>query len=227
MSTHACTAAVEMPTRSTWNRTSYTNLTSGIAGALFSAADALEDPHIGVSALRTLDALDARLRDEDGLLFHAVAPGEAPRIRRLLVDQVAYLGALLDAHEWSGERVYLDSRRRSGRRDRAGLRLRMRPVSQTTPMTIASARLRARCAPLDENAALADALLRLGTLTRIDAYTADGEPSARGLRRTGAFRWSARGRICARTSHVRDRYANVGRYRRRTARMRDVAACGA
>ena len=49
-----------------------------------------------------------RLVDADGLLYHVLAPGGEPQVRGLLTDHVAYLRALLDAHEVSGEQRFLE-----------------------------------------------------------------------------------------------------------------------
>ena len=48
------------------------------------------------------------LRDERGLLYHYVVPGGSPEVRGLLTDQAAYLRALIDAHETSGEPRFLE-----------------------------------------------------------------------------------------------------------------------
>jgi uncharacterized protein len=85
------------------DRRSYSNWTAGLAGAFAWCGLALDDRTLIDESLQTLDAMHERLRDEDGLLYHVLAPGEAPRIRGLLSDQVAYVRALLDAYEISGE----------------------------------------------------------------------------------------------------------------------------
>ncbi|HTU71798.1 MAG TPA: DUF255 domain-containing protein [Candidatus Baltobacteraceae bacterium] len=93
------------------DRRSYSNWTAALAGAFAWAGLALEDRTLVDEALATLDAMHERLRDEDGLLFHVAAPGEAPRIRGLLGDQVAYIRALLDAYEISSEPRMLERAR--------------------------------------------------------------------------------------------------------------------
>ena len=52
--------------------------------------------------------MNRTLVGDDGLLFHVLVPGGTPEIRGLLVDHVAYLRALLDAHEISGEPRFLE-----------------------------------------------------------------------------------------------------------------------
>ena len=85
------------------DRRSYSNWTASLAGAFACSGLALNDRTLIDEALQTLDTMHERLRDEDGLLYHVLAPGEAPRIRGLLSDQVAYVRALLDAYESCGE----------------------------------------------------------------------------------------------------------------------------
>jgi hypothetical protein len=90
---------------------SYSNWTAALAGSFAWCGIALDDPSLVDDALFTLDAMHDRLRDRDGLLFHVAAPGEAPRITGLLGDQVAYVRALLDAYEISGEPRMLERAR--------------------------------------------------------------------------------------------------------------------
>jgi uncharacterized protein YyaL (SSP411 family) len=85
------------------DRRSYSNWTAALAGAFAWAGIALDDRTLIDESLQTLDAMHDRLRDPSGLLYHVAAPGETPRISGLLGDQVAYLRALLDAYEMSGE----------------------------------------------------------------------------------------------------------------------------
>jgi uncharacterized protein len=93
------------------DRRSYSNWTAGLAGAFAWSGIALEDRTLIEESLQTLDAMGERLRDDDGLLYHVLAPGEPPRIRGLLNDQVAYVRALLDAYEISGEARMLERAR--------------------------------------------------------------------------------------------------------------------
>ena len=90
------------------DRRSYSNWTAALAGAFAWSGIALDDRSLIDESLQTLDAMHERLRDPSGLLFHVAAPGEAPRISGLLGDQVAYLRALLDAYEISGETRMLE-----------------------------------------------------------------------------------------------------------------------
>jgi uncharacterized protein YyaL (SSP411 family) len=92
------------------DRRSYSNWTASLAGAFFAVARAFG--YAGDSAMAallaneaqaTLDAMHARLRDPDGLLYHLATPSGEPSIPGLLGDQAAYIRALIDAHEYGGE----------------------------------------------------------------------------------------------------------------------------
>ncbi len=151
------------------DRTSYTNWTCGLAGAWFYAGRALDDDATIAQAAATLDAVHDRLTDAQGLAYHYVVPGEAPQVRGLLTDQAAYLRALLDAHEISGEPRFLERAR--------GLAARIldrfeaedggfydRVHSETL------GRLEMRDRPIVDNATVADGLLRLSALTLEPRY---------------------------------------------------------
>jgi hypothetical protein len=152
------------------DRTSYTNWTCALAGTFFRVARALDDDALLAQAITTLDNVASRLVDPDGLLYHVLVPGGAPEVRGLLVDHVAYLRALLDAHEASGEERFLE---------------RARALAQTTIEAFEAPgggfydRLAGRESfgnlaiadrPIAENGLLADALLRLDALTAQPAH---------------------------------------------------------
>ena len=93
------------------DRRSYSNWTAALAGAFAWCGIALDDRSLIDDALATLDAMHERLRDDDGLLYHVIAPDDEPRVRGLLGDQTAYIRALLDTYEMSGEPRMLDRAR--------------------------------------------------------------------------------------------------------------------
>ena len=93
------------------DRTSYTNWTCALAGALCLAARALDDDALLAEALRALDNVALLLSAGDGLLYHVLPPGGEPQVRGLLADHVAYVRALLDAHEICGEARFLQRAR--------------------------------------------------------------------------------------------------------------------
>ncbi len=147
------------------DRRAYSNWTAGLASALFAVARALDDEAFARDAIVALDGLHERMLDASGLLQHVLAPGEPAAVRGLLTDQVAYLRALLDAHEHTGEERFLsraialaDRVREAfeapdgGFYDHAGLE------QQIGNLTIADR-------PIGENGTHADSLLRLADLT--------------------------------------------------------------
>lgn len=151
------------------DRRSYSNWTSAMAGALAWASLALHDETLARESLATLDALHEMMRDEHDLLYHVVAPGEKPRISGLLTDQVAYIRALLDAHEITGEMRMFERARahtdatiaRFGAPD-GGFYDRLHDDNL--------GRLEIPDRPLSDNGMMATSLLRLHSMTGNDAY---------------------------------------------------------
>ena len=151
------------------DRRSYSNWTAALAGAFAWASLAMQDAVLSAQSLATLDAMHATLHDEDGLLFHVVAPGEKPRISGLLTDQVAYIRALLDAHEITGEPRLLE---------RAIAHTDLTLARFTAPeggfYDSAHAdklgRLEIPDRPINENGVMAENLLRLHTMTGNQSY---------------------------------------------------------
>jgi uncharacterized protein len=152
------------------DRTSYTNWTCALAGAFFRVASALDDDALLAQAVTTLDNVAERLVDADGLLYHVLVHGGEPEVRGLLTDHVAYLRALLDAHEVSGEERFME---------------RARALAQTTIESFEApdggfydrlagsesfGNLAYPDRPIVENGLLADALLRLDALTAESAH---------------------------------------------------------
>ncbi len=147
------------------DRRAYSNWTAGLASALFAVARGLDDETYARDAVVAIDGLHERMLDASGLLQHVLAPGEPPAIRGLLTDQVAYLRALLDAHEHTGEERFLTraialadrahdafEAPDGGFYDHAGLE------QQIGNLTIADR-------PIGENGTHAESLLRLADLT--------------------------------------------------------------
>lgn len=90
------------------DRTLYTDRNAALAGALALASATLDDDACAAAALFVLDGMEESMRDVDGLLYHVRRTGREPSIRGLLADHCAYLRALLDAHEVSGEARFLE-----------------------------------------------------------------------------------------------------------------------
>ena len=90
------------------DRTSYTNWTCGLAGALCWVALALDDETLLDEAHATLDPVhDVSMND--GVLFHVLSDDDRVSVPGLLTDHAAYLRALLEAYELSGEAAFLAS----------------------------------------------------------------------------------------------------------------------
>ncbi len=154
---------------------SYSNWTSSLAGAFAWASLATDDDELASEALSTLDSLNDRMRDTDGMLFHVLAPGSEPRIRGLLTDQVAYIRALLDAHEATGEarmleraRLHTDGTTRHFGAQDGGFYDHARRENVIGRLELADR-------PMIDNAIMAENLLRLAVMTGADQYRAQAE----------------------------------------------------
>ena len=150
------------------DRTSYTSWTCGLAGAMCLAARALDDDALLLEALQTLDSVHDLLPDDDGLLYHVLAPGAAPSVRGLLGDQVAYARALLDAHEISGEARFLARARSICDLVIARFEAEDGGFYDRLPAEESFGRLAFPDRPIVENGSFADVLLRLAALTNVD-----------------------------------------------------------
>jgi uncharacterized protein YyaL (SSP411 family) len=151
------------------DRRSYSNWTAALAGAFAWSGVALRDRTLIDEALFTLDAMHERLRDTDGLLFHVLAPGEAPRIRGLLGDNVAYLRALLDAYEITGEARMLERARTHADATIAAFAAPEGGFFDHADRA-AAGRLEFADRPLPDNGVMAENLLRLATLLHEPRY---------------------------------------------------------
>ncbi len=147
------------------DRRAYSNWTAGLASAWAHAARALDDDTIAAETVATLDAMHERLRDPDGLLFHVLAPGEAPAVRGLLTDQVSYSRALIDAHELTGEARFLERACAHADATIAHLGAPDGGFFDHAPVEEQIGRLTVQDRPIIDNGVFADALLRLATLT--------------------------------------------------------------
>jgi uncharacterized protein len=152
------------------DRTSYTNWTCGLAGAGCEIGRALDDDGIIARAAITLDAIHDTLTDDGGLVYHYLLPGGSPQVRGLLTDQTAYLRALLDAHEASGEGRFLE---RAVALEVAIAKALEAPDGgfyDRAPMEAALGRLDVPDRPIGDNGVMAESLLRLAALTGESLY---------------------------------------------------------
>ncbi|MBV9333445.1 MAG: thioredoxin domain-containing protein [Candidatus Eremiobacteraeota bacterium] len=152
------------------DRTSYTNWTCALAGAQCLVARALDDDAVLSEALQTLDNVAAQLVGQDGLLYHVLAPGAAPQVRGLLTDHVAYLRALLDAHEVSGESRFLERARVVAEATLENFQAVAGGFYDRLSGDDAFGRLALPDRPLSDNGLFADTLLRLAALTDEPRY---------------------------------------------------------
>jgi uncharacterized protein YyaL (SSP411 family) len=152
------------------DRTSYTNWSTNLASAFFAAADVLDDDDLAGYALRALDDVADHLMDADGLAYHFIVPGGEPSVRGLLTDQVAYLRALIDAHEWSGEARFVERARALAEAIETHFRDERGAYADHAGSEEVLGRVRVAHAPLDDNGHAADALLRLAIVADEPRY---------------------------------------------------------
>ncbi|MGC1380904.1 MAG: DUF255 domain-containing protein [Candidatus Baltobacteraceae bacterium] len=152
------------------DRTSYTSWTCALAGAQCLAARALDDDDLLAQALQTLDNVDARLLGDDGLVYHVLAPGGAPDVHGLLADQVAYVRALLDAHEISGEARFISRARAAAEAIFERLEAPEGGFYDRITVDGALGRLALVDRPIVDNGLFAETLLRMAVLLAQPAY---------------------------------------------------------
>ncbi len=152
------------------DRTSYTNWTCALAGALCLAARALDDDALLAEALRALDNVALLLSAGDGLLYHVLPPGGEPQVRGLLADHVAYVRALLDAHEMCGEARFLQRARATADAVIAQFQAPGGGYYDRLASDDAFGRLALADRPIVDNGLFAESLLRLAELTGEAAY---------------------------------------------------------
>lgn len=146
------------------DRTSYSNWTAMMAGAMVTAAWATDDDALSAEALQTLDGLHERMRDGEGLLYHFLEPGGEPQVRGLLTDQAAYLRALLDAHEYAGETRFLDRAVELANALQARFGAQDGGYYDHAALQGELGALQFRDRPLDLNCAVAESFMRLALL---------------------------------------------------------------
>lgn len=173
------------------DRTSYSNWTASLAGALCAVGDVLADEEITGEAIAALDALNSRMRDSRGLLYHYLEPGGSPQISGLLTDQSAYLRSLLDAHEYTGHSRFL--RRAQDLAEAIAARFASPEGGFYDHANAAEAlgNVKTVDRPLGDNGLMADSLLRLAVFTSESRYREAAERTllvfARTYGKAGSF----------------------------------------
>jgi len=147
------------------DRRSYTNWTCALAGAQCVVARALDDEALLAEALQTLDGVAQRLTGADGVLYHLLVPGEEPAVPGLLGDHVAYVRALLDAHEIGGEARFLERAVATAETTIANFGAFDGTFYDRRATDGAFGRLAIPDRPILDNGIFAEALLRLAALT--------------------------------------------------------------
>ena len=123
-------------------------------------------------ALTALEALWDRMWDEKAGLYH-YENGDA-ELAGLLTDVAQFLNACIDGYEFTGDTVYLDrARTLIDYADRV-LRADNGAFYDQVDNPHAPGRLQHRQQPINENALMAKAFLRLGTITEDDQWTGRG-----------------------------------------------------
>jgi uncharacterized protein YyaL (SSP411 family) len=154
------------------DRTVYVNWNAGMASALSACARAMGDGDLSLQAGRILDAIDAELRDARGLCFHFRRPGEQPELSDLLTDQSAYLKALIDAHEVTGQPRFLARAAAHAQATAEVFGTPDGPFVDRAGAPDQPGMLQLIDRPLAENAQLADSFLRLAALTGEEHWAA-------------------------------------------------------
>jgi uncharacterized protein YyaL (SSP411 family) len=152
------------------DRTSYSNWTAAMAASFVASGTVLEDDALIAIGTGVLDTLHEEMRDGDGLLFHYVEPGGTPQVRGLLGDQSAYLRALLDAHEETGEERFLERARELAGAIDAAFTAPGGGFYDHAALERALGNLVIRDRPLPDNASLADSFARLAALLEDPQY---------------------------------------------------------
>jgi uncharacterized protein len=152
------------------DRRSYSNWTAALAGAEFWASLALDDDVLAAEAAGTLDTLHDLARDDEGLLYHVVIPDGERRVRGLLADQVAYVRALLDAHEISGEARFLERARTQTETVMRVFSAKDGGFCDRIPSEATLGNLSFEDRPLLENSLMAENLLRLASIAGERSY---------------------------------------------------------
>ncbi len=157
------------------DRRAYTDWNAGLAGAFAWAALALDDDTLTAHGAAALDALHERMSDPEGLLYHVLAPGEAPRVRGLLGDQVAYVRALLDMHEATGEARFLERAAAHASRIVERFSAPDGGVYDHAGIEATLGRLDVPDRPIVDNGLFAEAMLRLAAMTGEQRFRAAAE----------------------------------------------------
>jgi uncharacterized protein len=160
------------------DKTFYTNYNVLFVSSYFLAGTVLNNPEFTKFAVKTLDRV-LEASDDEGGLPHYFGDG-ASALKGLLVDQALTLHALVDAYEYTGDwkRIQratkmLDYSIRTLGDEKGG------GFYDIPEHSADIGELQARDKPVDENSAMATALLRLSWITGDDRYEKLAEQTLR------------------------------------------------
>jgi uncharacterized protein YyaL (SSP411 family) len=160
------------------DRTFYTNYNVLFVSSYFLAGAVLNNPEYTKFALKTLERV-VGTRDSEGALPHHFGV-DVSALKGLLVDHALTLHALVDAYEHTGNWEHIETAKKL-------LDYSIRTLGDETgggfydipEQSAAIGELRARDKPMDENSAMATAMLRLSWITGYDTYERLAEKTLR------------------------------------------------
>jgi uncharacterized protein YyaL (SSP411 family) len=167
------------------DKTLYTNWNALAISAYLAAADVLNDPQTRERGLDVLKTIATSMWEPDEGLAH-FDRGEGPTLRDLLSDLAAVLSAQLDAFETGDHPIGIVGAQRVATRIRERLEDTADGGFFDAPERSEPGRVALREKPIEDNAMVADALMRLATLTGNDEWR---ETATRALRSfVGSYR---------------------------------------
>ena len=147
------------------DKTYYTNYNALMISSFLQASTVLGNEEIGKFALKTLDRI-LSLAKESSLPFHFWKDGSIPQLNGFLTDHASLTNTLLDAYEYSGKHGYLQTAIKIGDDGIQNLNDKQNGGFYDIPSSDSNfGELKTRDKPIDENSAMAIALLRLSWST--------------------------------------------------------------
>ncbi len=146
------------------DRTIYTSWNALTISAYLAAAEAVDDDRLRQRAIDALRALESRMAAPGGGMFHFDA-GDGARIPDLLGDLSALLAAMLDAYETGADPEALERGEALATHLREGLEDPQHGGFWDAPERPEPGRVSRREKSIEDDAAAADALLRLAVLS--------------------------------------------------------------
>ncbi|SMC02579.1 hypothetical protein SAMN00768000_0663 [Sulfobacillus thermosulfidooxidans DSM 9293] len=151
----------------------YTHANAQMISAQLLAASLINPTVYAPIALTALEALWDRMWDENAGLYHY--DNEGPKLPGQLIDVAHFTNTLIDGYEFTGDPIYLErAETLIAYADRV-LKGENNGFYDQIEMPGAPGRLKHRQQPLNENALMARAFLRLGALFEDDQWTRRGQ----------------------------------------------------